>query len=141
MPGGIKNTVNPRVKIDEKIEGRVGKLGGSGLWSVRTNFFEDIGFLDLKQLVGHDKRHDQLYWQQLDLSTGGKPYIMGLNQKLGIHCGKVAGSVCNRLTMNKGKSNKGDLIKFKEAERKISSMDFDTFYKEIFNDVALVRDW
>lgn len=140
LPGGIKNTVRPRIKIDD-MEARVGKLGGSGLWSVKTNFFEDIGFLDLKQLINHDKRHDQLYWQKLDLSTSGKPYIMGLNQKLGIHCGKIAGSVCNRLTRNRGKANKTDLIKFKESEREISSMDFDTFFKKIFNDVALLRNW
>ena len=140
LPGGIKNTVNPRIKIDE-MEGRVGKLGGSGLWSVRSNFFEDVGFLDLKQLVNHDKRHDQLYWRKIDVSTGGKPYIMGLDQKLGIHCGKIAGSVCNILTRNRGKANKADMIKFEKAEKRIAGMDFDTFYKEIVDDVALVRDW
>jgi len=140
LPGGIKNTVNPRVKIDE-MEGRIGKLGGSGLWSVRPNFFKDIGFLDLKQLVNHDKRHDQLYWRLMDVSTGGQPYIMGLDQKLGVHCGKIAGSVCNSLTRSRGKPDKEKCIKFKEAEKRISSMDFDSFYKMIFKDIKLIRDW
>jgi len=140
LPGGIKNTVNPRIKIDE-MEGRVGKLGGSGLWSVSTNFFDDVGFLNLKQLVNHDKRHDQLYWRMMDVSTGGKPYIMGLDQKLGIHCGKMAGSVCNILTRNRGKANKANLIKFEKAEKGIAAMDFDTFYKKINDDISLIRDW
>jgi len=140
LPGGIKNTVNPRIKIDE-MEGRVGKLGGSGLWSVKPNFFEDVGFLDLNQLVNHDKRHDQIYWRMMDVATGGKPYIMGLDQKLGIHCGKIAGSVCNVLTRNRGKADKNKLIRFEEAEKSISRMDFDSFYKKISDDNTLVRDW
>lgn len=139
LPGGIKNTVNPRIEIGEMV-GRVGKLGGSGLWSVKSNFFSDVGFLDLKQLVNHNKRHDQLYWRQIELKTGGNPYIMGIDQKLGIHCGKVAGSVCNVLTKNRGK-NAVELIKFDKAEKNLSSKDFDTFYKEIFNDKLLVGDW
>ncbi|MFW9871701.1 MAG: glycosyltransferase family 2 protein [Candidatus Thorarchaeota archaeon] len=140
LPGGIKGTVKPRHQIDE-MEGKIGKLGGSGLWSVRSNFFRDVGFLDLRQLVNHDKRHDQLYWRQMEVKTNGKPYIMGLNQKLGIHCGKVAGSVCNVLTRNRGKKRKEELIKFDHAEKRISKMDFDTFFKKIFNDISLVRDW
>lgn len=139
LPGGIKNTVRPDIKIGN-MTGRVGKLGGSGLWSVRTDFFRDIGFLDLKQLVNHDKKHDQLYWRKIEMKTRGEPYIMGLDQKLGVHCGKVAGSVCNVLTRNKGK-NSAELIKFKAAEKDLSSKSFDNFYKEIFNDKRLVRDW
>jgi hypothetical protein len=134
-PGGIKGME----KIDHdigKMKGRIGKLGGSGLWSFRTDFFRDIGFLDLKQLVGHNKRHDQLYWHKMEKSTNGKPYIFALQEKLGVHCGKVAGSVCNRLTSNR----KAD-INFEAAEKEIDSMDFDSFYKKIINDRYLIGNW
>jgi len=97
--------------------------------------------LPLKQLVGCDKRHDQIYWSLLGQSTGGKPYIMGLKEKLGVHCGKLAGSVCNKLSRNRGKANKSELIKFEQAEEKISNMTFEEFYKLIFNDKILIKDW
>ena len=77
----------------------------------------------------------------LQQSSPGKPYIMGINQKLGVHCGKVAGSVCNRLTRNKNVKNKLDLIKFEEAEKNIDSKDFKTFYDTIINDKALIGNW
>ncbi len=134
-PGGIKSMQKIDYNIG-KMVGRVGKLGGSGLWSMRSSFFRDIGFLDLRQLVGHNKKHDQLYWHKCEKSTNGKPYIFALQEKLGIHCGKVAGSVCNKLTSNR----KAD-INFEAAEKEIDSMDFDVFYKKIMNDISLVRDW
>jgi hypothetical protein len=140
LPGGIKQRVGDQVVIGD-MKGMRGKLGGSGLWAVRTNFFRDIGFLDLKQLVGHDKKHDQLYWRLLELSTHGKPYILGLREKLGIHCGKQAGSVCNRLTRNRGKPNKHKVIYFEEAEKKISKLKFNEFYNGIVNDRYLMKDW
>lgn len=139
LPGGIKRTTE-NVDIGE-MKGRVGKLGGSGLWSVRPNFFRDVGFLDLKKLVGHDKKHDQLYWTLMEQATNGRSYIMGLNQKLGIHCGRQAGSVCNRLTRNRADKDKLEKIKFKEPEEIIGSVDFDTFFKEIYNDKKLLNDW
>lgn len=137
LPGGIKSK-GDRHEINKKLIGREGKLGGSGLWAVRNNFFEDVGFLNLKQLVGHNKRHDQLYWRALGSATKGKPYIMGLRAKLGIHCGKQAGSVCNRLTRNRGDAN---VIKFEEAEKKISNMEFEEFYESVCNDKFLLKDW
>jgi len=140
LPGGIKGA-KTEVKIDEKITGRIGKLGGSGLWSVRPNFFQDVGFLQLHLLVGHHKQHDQQYWQLLDRSSQGKPYIMGIDQKLGIHCGMQAGSVCNTLTRNRINKNKEKLINFEAAEEKISSMDFDTFYESIYNNKQLLKNW
>ena len=141
-PGGViqKQTL---IKIDKELSGRTGKLGGSGLWSVRTNFFDDVGLLDLSKLVGFDKKHDQHYWRLLDRSTNGKPYILALDQKLGIHCGKITGSVCNRLTKAKGRpeGQKLELIKFAKAEEKIDNLNFEDFYKSIYNDKALLSDW
>ena len=105
-PGGIKSLDPKKYQIGDMIA-RVGSLGGSALWSVRPNFFRDVGFLDLRRLVGHDKKHDQLYWQLLSKASGGRYYIMGLNQKLGIHCGRQSGSVCNVLTRRRNdKKNK-----------------------------------
>lgn len=139
LPGGIKRPTE-RVTI-EGMNCKIGKLGGSGLWSVRPNFFRDVGFLNLSQLVGHDKKHDQLYWGLMDRSTRGQPYIMGLDQKLGIHCGSMAGSICNKLTRLKGDKNKLDKIKFVDSEEIISSMDFKTFFDKIYNDKKLINDW
>jgi len=139
IPGGIKSRVDS-IKIGDMV-GRTGKLGGSGLWSVRPNFFTDVGFLNLNSLVGHDKKHDQQYWSLLGKSSQGKPYIMGLNQNLGIHCGKWAGSVCNRLTRNKGNKDKEQKILFEDQEKRIDNLNFDEFYKEIINDRSLCKDW
>jgi len=127
-PGGIKyidKSVTHNIRGD--LNARVGKLGGSGLWSVRPNFFKDVGFLKLSTLVGQDKKHDQMYWRLMEKASAGKPYIMGLQTKLGIHAGGVAGSVCNRLTRNRGTKNKLELIKFEDAEKNIDSMDFEQF--------------
>ena len=134
-PGGIKN-VEARVhEINKNLRGKVGMLGGSGLWSVRSNFFKDVGFLDLKRLVGQDKKHDQMYWQLMGRASGGKPYIMGLQAKLGYHCGPMAGSVCNRLTRNRGdQKRKEKVIKLEENENRVASFDFDSFYKKITTD-------
>ena len=140
LPGGIKSAKETH-NITKKIIGKVGALGGSGLWSVQPNFFKTVGFLNLKQLVGFDKRHDQNYWRLLQKSSPGKPYIMGINQKLGIHCGKRAGSVCNRLTRNRNKKDRLNLIKFEKAEINIDAMDFTTFYDSIINDKALIGNW
>jgi hypothetical protein len=140
LPGGIKNTEEYTV-IEENIEARSGRLGGSGFWTVRPNFFSEVGVLDLKQLVGQNKRHDQMYWNKLGKTTGGKPYIMGLKTKLAIHCGKFAGSVCNRLTQNRNKPNKEQLICFEESEEKLSNISFEEFYKMIKDDKNLLNDW
>lgn len=140
LPGGIKSKVEKH-RINENMVGAVGTLGGSGLWSVRPNFFQVVGYLNLSSLVGQDKKHDQQYWKLLQASSPGKPYIMGINKKLGIHCGRRAGSVCNRLTRNKHKKERLDLIKFEEAEKNIDSVDFKTFYASIINDRALITNW
>lgn len=140
LPGGIKNRKEEH-KIGDDLIGRCGELGGSGLWSVRSNFFKDVGFLDLKSLVGQNKRHDSSYWSRLHKAAGGKPYIMGLDKKLGIHCGKICGSVCNTLTRQGKKVKSLDCINFSESDEKIKNTDFDTFFKQIIDDKSLYGDW
>jgi len=139
IPGGIKNTEG-KVVIQDDLIGHPGRLGGSGFWTVKPNFFTDVGLLDLKQLIGHDKRHDQLYWAKLGKSTNGQPYILGLRSQLAFHCGGIAGSVCNRLTSNRNNPNKQQLICFEESEEKISNMSFNDFYKMILDDPNM-RVW
>ena len=139
LPGGIKNKIEKH-KIGD-INGRVGKLGGSGLWSIRSNFFQDVGFLNLKQLIGHNKKHDQLYWRILDKKTKNKPYILGLDHKLGIHCGKYAGSICNKLTKIENQKERNKAIQFRKAEEGLSKIEFQDFYNEIFNNKKLMNDW
>lgn len=140
LPGGIKKKDQEHKIVDDLI-GKAGMLGGSGLWSVRPNFFTDVGYLPLQQLVGQNKRHDQLYWQLLQKSSKSRHYIMGLNKKLGIHCGRMAGSVCNTLTRQKNKKEALKKICFEESDEKIRGMEFKEFFKLISNDQALIRDW
>lgn len=134
-PGGIKGCEKIDYNIG-KMKGRVGKLGGSGCWAIKSNFFRDVGFLDLKSLVGHNKKHDQMYWRKCEKLTNGKPYIFALEEKIGIHCGKLAGSVCNKLSKDKNSN-----INFEDAEKEIENMDFDSFYKKIINDKYLINNW
>jgi hypothetical protein len=142
LPGGIKGFDSTIHKIIGDIEARCGKLGGSGLWSIRPNFFRDVGFLNLKALVGQHKKHDQLYWRLMEQASGGKPYIMGLKMKVGYHCGPLAGSVCNRLTSGANNPKwKKDGIRFEEADKKIDKFSFDEFYKLILEDERIKRGW
>jgi len=137
FPGGIKG----KIELSQKIAGKqsvTGKFGGSGFWSVPSNFFDDVGFLNLKELVGHHKKHDQSYWRLLEKSSGGKDYILGLKDKLARHCGgKISGSVCNTLTRNNMSDKKLDLIKFEDSEKRIDEMTFDEFYEMINKDESL----
>lgn len=137
LPGGIKSKTPLKQKI-AGVEAKIGKLGGSALWSVQTNFFDQIGYLNISKLIGHNKKHDQHYWNLLDRATKGESYILGLKKSLGLHAGKYAGSVCNRLTVN---NNDTETIKFKKAEKEIQNMSFDEFYKKIKNDKSLVNTW
>jgi len=139
LPGGIKNREKKVYEFDG-LRAKIGRLGGSGLWSVRTNFFRDVGFLDLRRLVGQDKKHDQLYWVLMQVASGGRPYIMGLKSRLGYHVGPMAGSVCNRLTRNIRDPNKTEKIKFENKEKSIDNMTFEDFYKIITGD-AKFRGW
>jgi hypothetical protein len=141
-PGGIKNVEKDLHTIAGSMTAKIGRLGGSGLWSVRPNFFRDVGFLNLKALVGQHKKHDQQYWTLLQKVSGGKPYIMGLISKIGYHCGPIAGSVCNRLTKgNRNPKFEKDGIKFVDAEEKIDKLTFDEFYKLAETDERVKRGW
>jgi len=137
--GGMSPQYIEHYQITEDMKGSCGTKGGSGLWSVRTNFFRDVGYLDLEKLVGKTKMHDQFYWYRLE--EMGIPYIMGLSQKLGIHCGKIIGSVCYILENNKNNLDKNNLIKFKESEEKIGNQGFDEFFDMICKNEELVNHW
>jgi len=135
FPAGIRHGTD----CDKPFAGKkavTGKLGGSGFWAVRPDFFRDVGFLDLRQFVGHNKRHDQVYWTLMSKASGGKNYIMGLKHLLGVHCGGIAGSVCNVLTRNKKHGKKEDLIKFEKEDENIDAMDFTEFYKHVTEKVG-----
>lgn len=140
VPGGIKN-IKEKHKIDEKTDGLSGELGGSGLWAVKTDFFDEVGFLDIKRLINQNKRHDQLYWLKLQEVSKGKPYILGLKSKLAFHCGSISGSVCNTLTRNRTLKNCEELITFKDQEEIIDNMTFEEFYKKISTDEKIKNGW
>jgi len=119
----------------------IGSLGGSALWSTRSNFFRDVGFINLRELVNYDKRHDQIYWRLMGQKTQGKDYILGLETNLGYHCGPEAGSICNVLTKHRKDGNKLDIIKFEAQEENIEKLSFDEFYKMIKSDPRMNRGW
>lgn len=139
-PGGIKG----KQLLSQKIAGHeavIGIYGGSALWAVKPNFFREVGYLDIKRFVGFDKKHDQEYWRILSTVNKGKPYILGLKTKLGIHCGMRAGSICNVLSKHRLNPKKDELIKFEESDEIIDKMSFDEFYNLIKNDNHLTNDW
>ena len=136
-PGGIR----AKVEYQHKIAGHrafLGKLGGSAFWSIKPDFFKDVGYLEVKELTGRSKGHDQKYWIKLDKSSGGKEYILGIVSNLAIHCGKMSGSICNSLSRDKNNLEK---IKFEAVEEEINKLSFDDFYKKICKDPELVKDW
>ena len=140
-PGGIKNTT----PVPDGIcgtEAIFGKLSGSGFWCTQNNFFTDVGFLPLKNLIGKQKMHDQLYWGLCEKATKGERYILGIKgDKLCIHTGRAAGSICNNLHKRPNDSSVLEKIKFKEADKRIESLSYDEFLTEIKNDKYLMNDW
>jgi len=140
LPGGIRYTKHSERPI-ATCNAKIGKLGGSGFWSVKSDFFNDVGYLDISLLVGFHKKHDQHYWSKMNTVTNGREYIMGLKKQLCIHCGKLAGSLCNTLK-NGGVDNlEKSRPMFEKAERRLEGMDFESFMRLIENDNALAKDW
>jgi len=141
LPGGIKGKTYLKNKIGG-FNAATGKLGGSGFWTFKPNFFKEVGLLDISLLVGQDKKHDQLYWRLLEKASSGKDYILGLEDKLAIHAGgKWAGSICNTLTSNHHNKARFNLIKFEHLEKKIDDLSFSDFYNLIINDTKLLDNW
>lgn len=142
-PGGIKDKIEIKGKEFAGYSAVTGRCGGSALWAVQNNFFRDVGFLNVKNLYGIDKKHDTEYWGLLHKASEGKHYILGLKTKLGIHCGRLSGSVCN--VLHRGhhltKSKKEELIQFDKEEEFIDSLNFDEFYNLIKEDKNLEKDW
>jgi hypothetical protein len=139
-PGGIKNKKELPMKIGG-MHATTGKLGGSGFWSFQPDFYKEVGLLDVSKLVGHDKKHDQYYWQLLEKSTQGQDYILGLREKLCYHVGGIAGSICNILTKNHLNKNKLSMINLDEADKKIDAMSFDEFFSYISSNKNVLNDW
>lgn len=140
LPGGIMQ----KKEIPQKIAGHTAKIGthgGSGFWVVKNNFFREVGYLNIRELVGHDKKHDQNYWKKLQQVSKNQDYILGLNLKIVVHTGLMAGSICNSLTKNKTKPDKQELIKFDSAEKEIDSLTFDQFYIKIKENQNMAGDW
>ena len=127
-PAGIMR----REKIRNKIAGfdaEVGYNGGSAIWTVRKNFFQDVGYLNLRSLVGINKKHDQHYWPMMNRKTRGKPYILGIDTPLAYDSSALLGSVCNSLEKaRKNKKQRLD-ISFANKEKEIDNMNFDDFFK------------
>lgn len=139
LPGGIRHTTALQNKI-AGYDAAIGKLGGSGFWSVRPNFFSDVGYLDPKDLVNINKRHDQIYWNKLDKSTNNKPYILGLKKILSYHVGSMAGSICN--TIGRGETPEGlEKIRFKNQDNTIDQMTFNEFYELVRSSEKIRKDW
>jgi len=140
-PGGIKN----RKDLPAKIAGHtasIGILGGSGFWTVKNNFFDDVGYLSIPPLVGHDKKHDQMYWSLLSKVSNKSPYIIGLQTVFVLNCGgRVSGSICNVLTRYRNDPQLKTLIENREVDEKIGKQSFEEFYREIMKLKGGLRCW
>jgi len=108
-----------------------GKLGGSCLWATKSNFYKEVGLLDVKKLVGLNKKHDQHYWIKMETLSNGSPYILGLDAPLFLHGGPTAGSVCNIIGFGTSK-HKMKQIQYKENDNYIKSFTFDEFYTKLY---------
>lgn len=141
LPGGVKS----RQEIPRLIAGHKamkGILGGSGFWSVRPNFFKEVGFLDLKLLIGLNKKHDQMYWVLLSRASNKNPYILALDQIFVMNCGgSLSGSICNVLTSKKNDPNLKDLLKREENDENIASYSFDDFMKFLLSKKEGFKQW
>lgn len=136
MPGGIMD----KRLFEYQLGGKdcvIGRYGGSGFWSVKPNFFEDVGFLKLQKLVGLNKKHDQEYWRLL--SKFGNEYVVGLNAKMTMHMGSVAGSVCNSLSRMGNTKEALEKIKFEHVDDNLDKLTFDEFYSSICSKDELYR--
>jgi hypothetical protein len=102
-----------------------GKLGGSCLWASKTDFYDKVGFLDPKPLVGFNKKHDQHYWTQMETITNGGPYILGLDAPLFLYGGHIAGSVCNVI----GFGNNDAKFNIEKTMKKLNLNHFQNFMK------------
>jgi len=130
FPGGIKHAVIQPYKIrDANVY--TGKLGGSGFWAVNTDFFNDVGFLNCANFINIHKKHDQLYWLKLARASRNNNYILAINERIVLHAGGIAGSVCNSLTKQSNSLNKLEKIKFKEVDAKIEKLTFDEFFSSV----------
>lgn len=119
------------------LKARVGTHGGSGFWSVRPNFFTDVGFLDVNTVVGHVKQHDQQYWKLLQRAAGTINYGMALVKPMAFHVGGLVGSVCD--TLNHGDGNRLEKIKFKDVDEEIGNMTFDEFIDKYSNEYHCIK--
>jgi hypothetical protein len=127
-------------EVPQKIAGvkcKEGRLGGSGLWSVKHDFFDKIGLLQLKNFIGASKRYDQSYWHLVEIYTGGKSYILGLDHRLGVHCGSLSYSVCNVLTRTKMSLEEAE----EQTDKYIGGLSFEEFYNAVSTDEALLKEW
>ena len=132
-PGGAKIVNKKPINLGGK-DCYEAILGGSGFWVTKNNFFSDVGFLDLKNLVGYNKKHDQFYWELIERKNMGKPYTMVVEYPFCYHTGKFSNSICNILTNKKRDPQLLEKIKFEESEEIIDKMSFDEFYNLVIND-------
>ena len=108
-----------------------GKLGGSCLWASRSNFYEKVGLLDIKPLVGFNKKHDQHYWVKMENLSNGQPYIIGLDAPLLLRGGPIAGSVCNVIGFSNN-PHKLKQVQYQANDEYIESLNFNEFYTKLY---------
>jgi hypothetical protein len=138
-PGGIKYAKLQKFRIKDKSV-YTGKLSGSGLWAVNTNFFSDVGFLNCKDFLHQHKKHDQVYWNRLRKIAKNNDYVLAIQGKIALHAGGMVGSICNQLDKEKiDKRESYEKIKFKEVDAKIEKLSFDDFFKAVEQKTKLFK--
>ena len=114
--------------------------GASSFWSIRSNFFRDVGFLDIKESIGQSKFHDFKYREILDRNNKDAKigYGLALDAPMAFHVGGIYGSICDMLHIGNGDRIKG--AEFKEDERVVSSLTLDDLIDKYANN-SLCINW
>ncbi len=129
-PGGLVDAE----KLPFQIAGYdaiIGKFGGSFFWTISPKFFEEVEFLDISQLVGLTKKHDQNLWPRIQKAANSDKYILSLKAKMGLNAGSIVGSICNVIGYGNQSAINLEKIKYKETDKMIQNMTIDELYSKI----------
>lgn len=137
FPGGT--TVHQKGTIDD-YKVNLGFASGSGFWAIRSDFFDTIGFLNLAELVGHNKKHDQLYWKKMRAYNSNAPYVLAVEELLAVHFDNYKDynslSICLPT-----QDDPSMTVVHEDVEEEIAAMTFEDFEILLNDNVDRLRIW
>lgn len=118
---------------DENYKLQLGYTSGSCFWCFRDSFFKKVGFLNPNNVVGQNKKHDQLYWHKMRAINNHKPYILAVEEDLVVtydNYKDINLSICDPSQFDPQKE-----ITFKEVDDTIDKMPYDSFMNLLRNNI------